>query len=114
MMKIDGNQPLNQSLSQSELSQVQKKSHKNDNAALNNTQKEGNGTNVKLTDEMKLVQEMTNMLKSQSSVDSKKVADIKIRIQNNTLDILANDGRQEAAADRIAEKLLGIDNSNHQ
>ena len=108
MMKIDGNNPLNNMFVQSETVQNNNKSN---NTGTSQERAQNTQNTLNLTDELKLAQSMGKELASQDPIDHKRVAQIKLQIQNKTLDILADKESADAASARIADKLLGIEKS---
>lgn len=109
-MKIDGNNPIQNTNVYQQGDAVQNDKNKESAPSLNQDNTSGD-TRLNMTDELKLAKTLSKELSSGDGIDYERVAQIKLKIQNKTLDILADDEKADESAKRIAQKLLGQDQS---
>lgn len=109
-MKIDGNNPIQNTNVYQQGDAVQNEKNK-ESALSSNQENTADNTRLNMTDELKLAKILSKELSSQDGIDHERVAEIKLKIQNKTLDILADDEKADDAAKRIAEKLISSEKS---
>lgn len=110
-MKIDGNNPLLNANLYSKTDDVssEQKAEERLSSAGASTDTTLADSLLQITDKLKFVKNISNELSNQSPVDAKRVAEVKLKLQNLELGIQQPGEAGEKAAEKIAKQMLEMD-----
>ena len=108
-MKIDGQNPLLNTGLIDKSGDKSKVDQQSQNTSDPNTQSAQSSPMLKITETGKLIHQLSTEIDSIPSVDKQRIEAIRAKIANNQIGILGEGDTASKAADRIAKKLIEMD-----